>query len=262
MLIKQRIIENFEQELDKVKEFNVGVLISKIKHAGGITKEQNEILLKRYITKKEAAADVENIIERTILILVNDGLIWYVVGQHFGSDEDLYSVGKLGMIKAIDNFSFDRDCSFASFATKVMINEILMQKRKEKRQMETINAISLDAPVEENKCEGGIRYDTIASNEDFVEEIVEEEYCRYIEKLFVYLTPVEQRVMIHSFGLFGNRPQNQQEVAKLVGVSQSYVSRLLETVPQKLKILLSNKGVNINYEYKRLTQKRYGLVKD
>ena len=262
MLIKQQIIKNFEQELDNTKEWNIDALIKKIKQCGGVTKEQNEILLKRYIAKKNEIAEIESIIERTILILANDGLIWYVVGQHFGSDEDLYSIAKFGMIKAIDNFSFDRDCSFASFATKVMINEILMHKRKEKRQIETTFGVtSLDGPIDD-RCEGVANYDMLASEEDFVEEIVEQGYCEYVEKFFVYLTPTEQKVMIHTFGLFGNKALTQVGVSKKVGISQSHVSRLLESVPQKLKFLINNTHNFESEEYKRLTKKRYELVKE
>ncbi len=263
MLIKQRIIENFEQELDNVKEWSIEIFIKGIKRSGGITNEQNEILLKRYIDKKVKGIEIENIIERTILILVNDGLIWYVVGQNFGQDEELYSIAKLGMIKAIDNFSFDRDCSFASFATKVMINEILMYKRKQRRQIESIIGVSsLDASIEDDGYEGRVKYDIIPCEDDFVEKIAEQEYCRYIEKFFVYLSPTEQKVMIHTFGLFGNSPLNQNEVSEMVGVSQSYVSRLLNSVPQKLKFLINNKDNLESEEYKRLVRKRYELVKN
>lgn len=262
MLIKKQIITNFEQELDNVKDWNVEVIINKIRCSGGVTNEQNEILLKRYIDKKSKIAEIESIIERTILILANDGLIWYVVGQHFGSDEDLYSIAKFGMIKAIDNFRFDRDCSFASFATKVMINEILMYKRKQKKQVEsTIGVTSLDASIEDDGYEGRVKYDIIPSEDNFVEEISEQEYCRYIEKFFVYLTPKEQKVMIHTFGLYGNPPLNQSEVSKKVGISQSYVSRLLEKLPQKLRVLMCVKCNEESDEYKQFTRKRYEPLK-
>ncbi|MBQ3502156.1 MAG: hypothetical protein IJA72_00625, partial [Clostridia bacterium] len=135
MLIKQQIMENFKQMVDRTTENNIGKILKYLKGCGGISKEQNEMLLRKYIEKKNKGYEIEDIIERTILIMANDGLIWYIVSQHFGGDPDMYSVAKIGMIKAIDHFSFDRDCSFASFASKVMINEVLMCKRAEKRQI-------------------------------------------------------------------------------------------------------------------------------
>lgn len=258
MLIKEQIARNFEDMLNEVKEYDVERFVKEIKLDGGITGEQNEILLKRYIEKRLKGVPLGRIIERTILILANDGLIWYVVGRHFGYDEDLYSVAKFGMIKAVDNFSFDRDCSFASFATRVMINEVLMHKRTQSRQIETVLSIeSLDAPIDSDKSGGGVRYDLLAAEDDLVEEIAEQEYLKYIESLFIYLTPIEQKVIIHTFGLFGHKPLNQLEISKKIGVSQSYISRLTESVPKKLKILITNKD---SEEYQKLTRKTYELV--
>ena len=263
MLIKQQINENFENSLGNVTEYNIELFLKQIKNAGGITKEQNEILLKNYINKKNNGWQIEDIIERTILIMANDALIWYVVNKYFGYNEDLYSVAKMGMIKAVDYFSFDRECSFPSFATRVMINEILMCKRVEKKSIETLGGIlSLDSSVEDADGDEVVRYAFFASDDDFVGEIAEQDYCRYIEKLFVYLTPIEQKVMIYTYGLFENEPLNQVQVAQKIGVTQSYVSRMTTQAREKVKALLSYENKIEDEKYKKLTSKTYPLFKN
>lgn len=265
MLIQQQIEANdFETLIDNTNDNNVERTLNYIKTSGGIDFDKNEILFKRYHDKRERGVELDHIIERTILIMGHDRFIYYILNKHFGYDQDLYSIGKIGLIKAIDNFCFGRQ-AFATFATKVIINEILMYKRRQKTHIEGRCVISsLDGPPNEININDGGRdgdlYSIIPDDEDFTEDIINKCYYEYIESLFKYLTPVEQKIAIYGFGLFGVKLLTQTEIAKKVNLAQSYVSRLLKQIPQKLFILINGDSTSNKAEYQKLIKKQYGLV--
>lgn len=261
MLIKQQIMENFEQTVDKTNENNIERLLNNIKKCGGITIEQSEILFKRYIDKKNSGYEIEDIIERTVLIIVNEGLARHVVNKNFGYNEDLYSVAKVGLIKAIDNFDLDKKIRFATFAAKVIFNEVLMYLRAEKRRFENnISTLSLDSPIDESKKDCAEVYDIVADDNNFVTQIAEADYCRYIERLFVYLSPLEQKVIIYTIGLKGAPVLNQSQIAQRLNIAQSYVSRIMSKIPNMLLILLNGQTSDNLLEYQKLTRRCYKLV--
>ena len=263
MIIQELNNKYFEEMLQRTNENTIQKVLNYIKSNGGITSEQNNLLLNRFHEKKNEGKEFCNIIERTILIMANEGLCGYIVSRQFGYDQDLCSVAKYGLIKAVDTYSFDKDTTFATYATRVIINEILMYKRREKSKIEakifvgSLNDVICDAEKDNdiNSLSNMLRDD-----EDFVEKIVEKDYCKYIQTLFKYLTPNEQKVMIYGFGLFNQPVLNQTQIAQKLNISQANVSRMLNIVPQKLYLLLNQDKIEDEKQMKKLMGKEYPLM--
>jgi len=148
--------------------------------------------------------------------------------------EDLVSVGTIGLIKAVNSFEADKNIKLATYASRCIENEILMYLRKVvKRKCE----ISLDEPLnvdgEGNELLLG---DTLGTDTDCVYKDIEQSVDRQL--LLAGITKLstrEQRIVLMRFGLFGTEERTQKEVADLLGISQSYISRLEKRIILRLK---------------------------
>ena len=147
--------------------------------------------------------------------------------------EDLVSVGTIGLIKAINSFKQDKQIKLATYASRCIENEILMYLRKMARRK---NEISLDEPLnvdgEGNELLLG---DVLGSDVDYVYETVEEKVERQLlHQGLAQLSERERAIVSMRFGI-DCQEKTQKEVADLLGISQSYISRLEKKIVSRLK---------------------------
>ena len=148
--------------------------------------------------------------------------------------DDLISIGAIGLIKAVKTYSLDKNIKLATYASRCIENEILMQLRKNTRLK---NEVSLDEPLSADG-EGNelLLADIIPVDEDVVSKGVEMSADKQI--LFSVIRKLdirEQKIMIYRFGLDGKEEKTQKEVADIMGISQSYISRIEKKILSKIK---------------------------
>ena len=151
------------------------------------------------------------------------------------NNEDLISIGTIGLIKAVNTFKIEKGIRFSSYASRCIENEILMNMRSAKK---SVLDVSMSEPVESAKSENSLTLmDTIADKVSLYEKIFDK---IDIEKLSLnikkYLTQREQDVINLRYGLTNQSPQTQQEVASKIGISRSYVSRIEKKALNILKL--------------------------
>lgn len=148
--------------------------------------------------------------------------------------EDLISIGAIGLIKAVKTYSTDKNIKLATYASRCIENEILMQLRKNTRLK---NEVSLDEPLSADGDGNELLLaDIISVEEDSVTKNVEMSAEKQI--LFNIISKLgvrEQQIMIYRFGLNGEDEKTQKEVADMMGISQSYISRIEKKILSKLK---------------------------
>ena len=149
--------------------------------------------------------------------------------------EDLVSIGTIGLIKGVNTYKLDKNIKLATYASRCIDNEILMFLRKNKRRKGEVSfedSLSYDSEGNELHLE-----DILGTAEDVVTRPLEEE----IEKKILYeelvkLNDRDKEIMMLRYGLCGREELTQKEVAELLGISQSYISRIEKKVINKLKI--------------------------
>jgi RNA polymerase sporulation-specific sigma factor len=148
--------------------------------------------------------------------------------------EDLVSIGTIGLIKAVKTFDPSKKIKLATYASKCIENEILMFLRRSSR---TRGEVSFDEPLNKD-WEGNelLLSDVMGTENDIIYRSLEEEVDRVLlRKAMTKLTGREKRIMDLRFGLRDSRERTQKEVADLLGISQSYISRLEKRIFKRLK---------------------------
>lgn len=148
--------------------------------------------------------------------------------------EDLISVGSIGLIKAINSFKGDKNIKLATYASRCIENEILMFLRKSKKLK---TEVSLDEPLNSD-MDGNelILSDILATDYDVVYKSVESGVEKQLLwQVILKLPPREQEIMLMRFGLNGVDEKTQKEVADMMNISQSYISRIEKKIIGKLK---------------------------
>ena len=148
--------------------------------------------------------------------------------------EDLISIGTIGLIKAINTFRIDKNIKLATYASRCIENEILMHLRKIQNQK---TEISIDEPLNVD-WDGNelLLSDILGTEGDTVNRRLEQEVeCNSLRALVNNLGEREQRIMRLRFGLDGGRERTQKEVADIIGISQSYISRLEKKIIRQLR---------------------------
>ena len=152
--------------------------------------------------------------------------------------EDLVSIGSIGLIKAINTFSKDKNIKLATYASRCIDNEILMYLRKNKKIKSEVSidqALSLDSDGNELHLE-----DIIGTPKDEVNKLIEDKDDKeLILKEILSLKERDRQIMILRYGLLGHEEYTQKEVAEKLGISQSYISRIEKKVIKKLKLLIN-----------------------
>ncbi len=151
--------------------------------------------------------------------------------------EDLVSIGTIGLIKGINTFSRGKNIKLATYASRCIDNEILMYLRKTKKQKTEVSidaSLSYDAEGNELHLE-----DVLGTPKDLVTKGIEDKADRklVIEEI-MRLNPRDRDIIILRYGLFGKEEKTQKEVADMLGISQSYISRIEKKVIKRLKTLV------------------------
>lgn len=189
---------------------------------------------KEYLTRlREGDRDAEE-----ILIRKNMRLVAHMVKKYSSSDmenEDMISIGTIGLIKAIKSYDMDKGSRFATYAAKCIDNELLMTLRSNrKRRCE----ISLNEPIGTDKEGNEIcLMDFLESQEKDVHKVVElnSEIQWLSNALEKELNARERQIIGLRYGLLGGRERTQLEIAKMLGISRSYVSRIEKKALNKLR---------------------------
>ena len=177
---------------------------------------------------------------RNILIERNLRLVAHVMKKYYAiaaDQEDLISIGTIGLIKGITTFDLSKGARLATYAARCVENEILMHFRSQRKSAQDV---SLSDIIETGSDGTALSLmDVVSDDADLLEQVSNREM---IGKLSValgeVLTPQESQVISLRYGLGGASPQRQREVARMVGVSRSYVSRIEKRALEKLKAAL------------------------
>ena len=174
---------------------------------------------------------------RNVLIERNLRLVAHIMKKYYAQtsdQEDLISIGTIGLIKGIESFDESKGARLATYAARCVENEILMYFRSQKKSSQDV---SLSDYIETGNDGAALALmDVVAQDEDLTEHISNREDIRtLIGAIDRVLTPQEKQVIILRYGLGGVTPRRQREVAKVVGISRSYVSRIEKKALQKLR---------------------------
>ncbi len=152
--------------------------------------------------------------------------------------EDLVSIGTIGLIKGIKTFSKDKNIKLATYASRCIDNEILMYLRKNKKIKTEISfdeSLSFDQDGNELKLE-----DILGTDADIVTKGLEQETEKnLVMKEIAKLNSRDKEIIVLRYGLMGHKEMTQKEVADLLGISQSYISRIEKKVIKRLKNLVN-----------------------
>lgn len=197
------------------------------------------------LTKEEEAKafsmlDDKSSKARETLIVHNLRLVVYIAKKFESSGvgvEDLISIGTIGLIKAVNTFRPDKNIKLATYASRCIENEILMFLRKSSQHR---NEISIDEPLNID-WDGNelLLSDILGTDEDIVNKGIETEAEKDMLRGAVEtLGGREKQIMQMRFGLLDGKEKTQKEVADLIGISQSYISRLEKKIIKRLKLEL------------------------
>lgn len=175
---------------------------------------------------------------RAILIEKNLRLVAHIAKKYTTKTqpmEDFISIGTIGLIKAINTYRSGKSVRLATYAAKCIENEILMSIRASKKNAAEV---SLNIPIGTDKDGNEINLNDILGTDP--DEIVDNismkiKIQHMLEAIDEVLTPREKSVIIHRYGILGNMPKAQREVAEILGISRSYVSRIEKKALEKLR---------------------------
>ena len=194
-----------------------------------LSKEEEQELMDRLGDGDEAV--------REKLIVHNLRLVVYIAKKFESSGvglEDLVSIGTIGLIKAVNTFRTDKNIKLATYASRCIENEILMFLRKTSQLR---NEVSIDEPLNVD-WDGNelLLSDILGSDADIVNKDIEfEDEKNLLIKTINSMNERERTIMSMRFGLDGGKEHTQKEVADILGISQSYISRLEKRIIERLR---------------------------
>lgn len=179
---------------------------------------------------------------RAKLIEHNLRLVAHIIKKYYASQndqEDLISIGTIGLIKGITTFKPDKGVRLATYAARCVENEILMHFRSQKKSAQDV---SLSDYIDTGSDGAALSLmDVVGDGPDLLEEMATAEQVGQLRKAVeVCLTEQERQVIVLRYGLGGGSPCRQREVAQRCGVSRSYVSRIEKRALEKLRRYLEN----------------------
>ena len=191
--------------------------------------DEERMYLERY-----AAGDLE---ARNVLIEHNLRLVAHIVKKYYtqsSNQDDLLSIGTIGLIKGISTFKADKNVRLATYASRCIENEILMHFRSQKKlQGEVSLSDTLDGDGDGNSLS---LIDVISVDDDMLENLDARDSCiqvrQYVERC---LSDREKMIITMRYGLNNQPPKTQREIAAQSGISRSYVSRIEKKALKKLK---------------------------
>ena len=222
--------------IEKIKKFILKIITKEVFFVGSADK------LPAPLSKEEEIYYVEKSMEgdneaRSKLIEHNLRLVVFLAKKYENTKvdlEDLVSIGTIGLIKGVNTYKLDKNIKLATYASRCIDNEILMYLRKNKKRRTEVSfedSLSYDSEWNELHLE-----DILGTEPDIVTKGLEEE----TEKKLLYkeielLNKRDKEIMVLRYGLYNNDEMTQKEVAEILGISQSYISRIEKKVIRKLK---------------------------
>lgn len=212
--------------------FLVGYVTSYNLFPEALKPEEEEIYLKRYLEENDEEA-------KKVLVERNLRLVAHISKKYtspYVEQDDLISIGTIGLIKAINSYKGGKGVKLATYAARCIENEILMYlRRNNKTKME----VSIDEPLNVD-WDGNelLLSDILGTEEDIISQNIESEVDKsLLEKAMEKLTERERSIIEMRFGLKNKNgdEKTQKEVADMLGISQSYISRLEKKIMRRLR---------------------------
>jgi len=212
------------------------IFVRKLYYIGGndalpppLTKEEEENLISKLAAKDESV--------RSILIERNLRLVVYIARKFENTGvnvEDLISVGTIGLIKAVNTFDPAKNIKLATYASRCIENEILMYLRRNSKVKAEISFYEpLNIDWDGNEL---LLSDILGTDNDVVYNLIEDEVDKQLLMVAMKkLSEREKEIVQLRFGLNGTIEKTQKEVADILGISQSYISRLEKRIIKRLK---------------------------
>ena len=174
---------------------------------------------------------------RDLLVEHNLRLVVHIIKKYYSNysdQDDLISIGTIGLIKAVNSFDIDKGTRLATYAARCVENEILMYFRNQRK---TSQDISMSEPIDMDAEGNPLTLSDIIFTDDTVTDDIDKKLK--IEKLRDLINAMpngrEKTIIIKRYGLDGNFPSAQKEIASILGISRSYVSRIEKKVLEDLR---------------------------
>jgi len=194
------------------------------------------------LSKKEEAETIEKMLQgdeaaKEKLIKHNLRLVAHIIKKYYSTysdQDDLISIGTIGLIKGINSFKPEKGTKLATYVSRCIENEILMYFRNIKK---TSQEISFSEPIDvDNEGNPLTLMDIISIDDTIIEDIdYKEKLKKTIEIIDNIKNKREKQIIIMRYGLDGNPPQTQKEVAKALKISRSYVSRIEKRIIEAIR---------------------------
>lgn len=194
-----------------------------------LTEKEEKFYIKQYEQGDMQARHI--LIERNLRLVAHVAKKYATQPQML---EEYISIGTIGLIKAVNTYRSSRKVKLATYAARCIENEILMSIRASRK---FTSEVSLNVPIGTDKDGNEINLNDILGTDpnEIVDSIHEKIRIQHmLLAIHNTLTPREQKVLIHRYGLFRTHPKTQRETAALLGISRSYVSRIEKKALEKL----------------------------
>ncbi len=181
---------------------------------------------------------------RTRLIEHNLRLVSHIIRKYYTASpdkEDLVSIGSIGLMKAVDSFDPDNGVKFATYAGKCVQNEVLMFFRSQRKYTKDgAREVSIHETIETDRDGNPLTYMDILGTEDTMAEDLDAQIKLTKAAAFITerLDPREREIVVLRYGLTGDAPLTQREVADRLGISRSYISRIEKAALEKIRQVL------------------------
>ena len=182
---------------------------------------------------------------REKLIEHNLRLVAHIVKKYYTQSkeqDDLISIGSIGLIKAVDSFNFENGARFATYASKCIQNEILMYFRSQKKLSAEV---SIEEPIDVDKEGNPLTYMDVIAEEDTITDDLDLKISSDLAATVIrnYLTPREREIIVLRYGLGDYAPMTQRELALKLGISRSYVSRIEKAALDKIRYRMNRRQI-------------------
>ena len=192
-----------------------------------LSEAEEKYYLEEYRKGSVEARDI--LIQRNLRLVVHIMKKYYVSGA---DQEDLISIGTIGLIKGVNSYKENKKTRLSTYCARCIENEVLMHFRSQKK---LAGEVSMDDPLETDKDGNALTFqDIMSESDDMLDQI---ELKNDSKKIYTYLDrlePREKMIISLRYGLFDTKPHTQNEVAKKLSISRSYVSRIEKKALQKL----------------------------
>ena len=175
------------------------------------------------------------------LVEHNLRLVAHIIKKYYaqsGEEDDLISIGTIGLIKAVNSFDYSKGTRLATYASRCIENEILMYFRARRK---TAQDISMNEPIDADSDGNPLTLsDVLYEDDDIADRIDADQRTQRLYQLIEQMVDQrEKQIVILRYGLYNTKPLTQQQVARRLGISRSYVSRIEKRVLERLRSQLT-----------------------